>query len=64
VAGEAVPVEVQRNATASGSEWFLTVGGERVELNRHGVGIFTDPHVTAAEVLPRLLVAAARKGTD
>lgn len=58
------PVEVGRNRTASGWEWFLTVGGERVQTNSHGTGLFTDPDVKAVDVFPRLVTAMVTRTKD
>lgn len=58
---EAFPVAVERTGTANGGwEWFLVVGGERVQTNESRTGIFTDPDdrasQTPAQMLPRLLM--------
>lgn len=52
-------VEVQRENTATGFEWFLTVDGKRVQTNEHRVGIFTDQTWQPHQMLPRLLALAA-----
>lgn len=55
------PIEVARNKTANGGdEWFLLVGDEMVPMPG-GVGIFTEPGKTPAEMLPRLLARAASR---
>lgn len=52
-------VTAERTGTANGgSEWHLCVGGARVLWNDSGVGIFTEPHVTAEQVFPELLAKA------
>lgn len=57
-------VAVERSRTASGWEWHLVIGGERV-VGPEGVGIFTDLHdknATFPNMLRRLLVRASRTG--
>lgn len=57
-------VELQRSRLANGGwEWWLVVGGEKVRVNSHeGLGLFTGPEATAAEMLPRLLAQALVAG--
>lgn len=53
------PVAVEQSRTTSGFEYHLTVDGERVPLNHHGTGVFTeDPSPAAA--LPVLLERVLR----
>lgn len=52
------PLAVQRTRTASGWEWYLTVGGRRAYARGLSVGLFTsqgDGHPAPEEMLGRLL---------
>lgn len=56
-------VEVGRNRTASGYEWFLLADGERVQTNASRTGIFTSTGLDTPrpeEMLPRLLARLIR----
>jgi hypothetical protein len=57
-------VQVRRTRTASGWEWFLTVGGYRVQTNSAGTGVFTDPDGRVEDVFPRLVTAMVRREMD
>jgi hypothetical protein len=52
---EAFGLEIGRTRTASGWEWFLLLGGERVQTNDAQVGLFTDADAQPADVLATLL---------
>lgn len=55
----AFAVTVERGGTANGGyEWHLCVGGEPVGGD---LGVFTDPDVTPAQALVRLLARASQR---
>lgn len=62
---ERFPVEVARNRTTSGFEWFLVVDGERVQTSPHRVGVFTSvghERPRPSEMLIVLLRRATKEG--